>query len=76
MWRGSDPGVKAYKYLKQVTNLSAPAFYRAVVRFRWLNARGHLIRRAERHTARCVQPALPRTSPARAAAARRHECVR
>ena len=42
-WRVSDPGVKAYRYIKQVTNLSAPASYRATVRFRWLNAKGRLI---------------------------------
>jgi hypothetical protein len=59
VWRGSDAGVKVYKSLKQVTNLSAPADYRAVVRFRWLNADGHLIRAAERRTAACVQPAPP-----------------
>lgn len=58
VWRHSDPGVKSYKYLKQVTNLAAPAVYRATVRFRWLNANGHLIRRAERHTPACIQPAV------------------
>ena len=30
VWRSSDPKVKVYKYLKQVTNLSAPAFYRGL----------------------------------------------
>lgn len=59
VWRGSDPGVKTYKYLKQVTNLSAPALYRAAVHFRWLNGRGHVIRLVERHTSRCAQPAPP-----------------
>jgi hypothetical protein len=58
-WRSSDPKVKVYKYLKQVTNLSAPAAYRGFVRFRWLNAKGHVIRRTERLTARCAQPAPP-----------------
>jgi hypothetical protein len=58
VWRGSDPRVRAYKYLKQVTNLAAPATYRALVRFRWLNAHGHVIKHAERYTARCVQPPL------------------
>jgi hypothetical protein len=56
VWRASDSGVKSYKYLKQITNLTAPAFYRAVVRFRWLNARGHLIKSVERHTLKCDQP--------------------
>jgi hypothetical protein len=59
VWRESDVKVKIYKYLKQVTNLSSPASYRALVRFRWLGARGHVIRRAERVTSRCVQPAPP-----------------
>lgn len=63
VWRGSDPGVKNYKYLKQVTNLSAPALYRATVRFRWLNARGHLIRRAERRTPSCLEPAQTPVTP-------------
>jgi hypothetical protein len=58
-WRSSDPKVKVYKYLKQVTNLSAPAAYRGFVRFRWLNAKGHTIRRSERLTARCTQPSPP-----------------
>jgi hypothetical protein len=67
VWRGSDPKVKVYKYLKQVTNLPAPAVYRGLVHFRWLNAKGHMIKHAERLTPRCAQPAAPRaevpTSP-------------
>jgi hypothetical protein len=61
VWRSSDPGVKTYRYLKQVTNLFAPAVYRAAVRFHWLNANGRLIRAAERNTPRCGQPAPPST---------------
>jgi hypothetical protein len=57
VWRSSDTGVKAYTYLKQVTNLSAPAFYRGAVRFRWLNAKGHIIKTLELRTQRCEQPA-------------------
>jgi len=59
VWRSSDPKVKVYKYLKQVTNVSAPASYRGLVRFRWLNAKGHAIKRAERLTGRCLQPGVP-----------------
>ncbi len=59
VWRAADPKVKVYKYLKQVTNLSAPASYRGYVRFRWLNAKGHVIKRAERFTTRCLQPPPP-----------------
>jgi hypothetical protein len=61
VWRSSDSKVKVYKYLKQVTNLSAPAVYRGLVRFRWLNAKGHVIKHSERLTPRCAQPAAPRT---------------
>jgi hypothetical protein len=61
VWRGSVAGVKVYRYLKQVTNLSAPAFYRAAVRFRWLSARGRLMKSAELRTATCEQPAPPPT---------------
>jgi hypothetical protein len=63
VWRAADPKVKVYKYLKQVTNLSAPASYRGYVRFRWLNAKGHVIKRAERLTTRCLQPAPPVEAP-------------
>ncbi len=66
VWRSSAPGVKIYKYLKQVTNLAAPASYRAAVRFRWLNAKGRLVKSAELRTAKCDQPLTPRpeTPPA------------
>jgi hypothetical protein len=62
VWRPSDPKVKVYKYVKQVSNLSAPASYRALVRFHWLNSKGHVVKRAERITTRCTQPA-PATEP-------------
>jgi hypothetical protein len=59
VWRSADPKVKVYKYLKQVTNLFAPASYRGFVQFRWTGERGHTIKRAERMTTRCLQPAPP-----------------
>jgi hypothetical protein len=55
-WRSSAQGVKIYKYVKQVTNLAAPAVFRAQVRYRWLDGRGHTIKRALRRTPVCVQP--------------------
>ena len=61
VWRAAAPGVKVYRYLKQVTNLSGAAFYRGVVRFRWLSAHGRLLASATLHTRRCEEPA---TSPA------------
>jgi hypothetical protein len=63
VWRASDQKVRVYRYLKQVTNLHSPASYRALVRFRWLTARGHVLRRAERLTAGCPQPASPGPAP-------------
>jgi hypothetical protein len=57
VWRPADPKVKVYKYLRQVTNLTSPASYRGLVRFRWINAKGHVMKRAERLTTRCLQPA-------------------
>ena len=55
VWRAAVPGVRNYKYLKQVTNLAAPAFYRGSIHFRWLNAKGKLIKALELRTARCLQ---------------------
>jgi hypothetical protein len=59
VWRSADPKVKVYKYLKQVTNLSSPASYRGFVQFRWIGEKGRAIKRAERMTVRCLQPASP-----------------
>ncbi len=62
VWRSADPGVKVYKYLKQVTNLSGPAVYRGLVGFRWQGPKGHVIKSLERRTPRCAQPAPPNSS--------------
>ena len=59
LWRFSDAKIKVYKYLKQVTNLSSPLEYRALVRFRWMGAKGHVLKRAQLLTAPCVQTAAP-----------------
>jgi hypothetical protein len=58
IWRGSEPGVKIDKYVQQVTDLTAPAAYRALVQFRWLSDKGHVIRHTELHTSHCLQPTL------------------
>jgi len=64
VWRGSAPSVKIYQYVKQVTNLASPADYRALVRFHWLNDKGYVIKRAERFTPTCAQPAsVPAPAP-------------
>jgi hypothetical protein len=56
-WHSSNAGVKTFTHIQQVTNLSAPAFYRALVSFRWLDAQGHAIKTELLHTAGCEQPA-------------------
>jgi hypothetical protein len=59
VWRSSAPGVKVYRYLKQVTNLAAPAYYRGAVRFRWLSSKGRLMRAVELITPKCHEPLVP-----------------
>ncbi len=56
MWRSSETGVKVYKYVKELTNLAAPAAFRVQVRYRWLDDKGRTIRRAQRRSSVCVQP--------------------
>jgi hypothetical protein len=70
VWRGSAPGVKAYRYLKQVTNLAAPAFYRGAIRFRWLNSHGRMISASELRTRACEQSLLSTPAPSLRALAR------
>ena len=57
-WSTSDPGVARYSYAKTIANLAAPASYRMVVRFRWLDAGGGTLRAAKRTSAACRQPDL------------------
>jgi len=57
-WVSSDRGVKTYTFTKRIENLAAPAGYRVVVRFRWLDARRHRIDSAEIVSKPCRQPDL------------------
>jgi hypothetical protein len=59
VWRASDPGVKIYKFVRQVTNLPAPASFRALVSFRWIGGKGRVIRHTVRRTPPCEQPEVP-----------------
>jgi hypothetical protein len=56
-WLRSSPGVKTFRNLSKVTDLSAPASYRGGVHFRWLGARGRLLRTLYLRSPRCQQPA-------------------
>jgi CARDB len=55
-WLTSDPGVIRYSYAKTVQNLSAPAAYRMVVRFRWLDDEGEVLARSRVTSRVCRQP--------------------
>ena len=54
-WLTSLAGVRRYSYDKTVINLSAPATYRTVVRFRWLDADGAVVKNARITSASCRQ---------------------
>jgi len=62
VWQHSDPGVKTFTHIQQVTNLSAPALYRGTIHFHWLNAKGRVIKVEELHTASCEQPTAASTA--------------
>jgi len=55
-WEKSEPGRPAFIFTKRVAGLTGPAAYRAVVRFRWYDAGGRLLRTARRQTKPCRQP--------------------
>src|SRR5215216_3467979 len=55
-WQTSEAGVSRYSYAKTVQNLPAPAVYRVVVRFRWLDAGGTVLARARATSRGCRQP--------------------
>jgi hypothetical protein len=55
-WQTSEPGVSRYSYSKTVRNLSAPATYRTIVRFRWLDAGGEVLERSRVTSRSCRQP--------------------
>ena len=55
-WQRSEVGLKIYKYVRQVTDLPAPADFRAIVQYRWLDDRGHVLRTTARRTPICHEP--------------------
>jgi hypothetical protein len=70
LWRTSAQGVGVYRDNKKATDLAGPAVYRGAVRFRWLNAKGRVMRTAELRTPRCAQPATVAAPVAASVAAR------
>jgi CARDB len=54
-WRRSRPGVAVFGYRQKVRGLDRGAVYRARVDFRWHDADGELVRRAQRRSGPCSQ---------------------
>jgi hypothetical protein len=54
-WQHSNAS-KVYRLVRNLTNLDAPASYKANVSFRWLSAQGKVVARASKHTPTCVLP--------------------
>ena len=57
-WLTSDPGIGRYVYTKRVVELEAPATYRTIVRFRWLDAAGDRVASSKSTSATCHQADL------------------
>jgi len=55
-WLTSNPGTRRYVYTKRVERLMAPAWYRTVVRFRWLAADGRVLGHERSASRTCHQP--------------------
>ena len=54
-WRKSRTGVKEFSYSQTVKPLNSGVTYSVNVQYRWFNAAGKIIRRAERESGTCVQ---------------------
>ena len=57
-WEKSRARVPAFVFTRRVDGLAAPGAYRAVLRFRWYDAKGRLQHRARKVTAACNEPDL------------------
>jgi CARDB len=55
-WVKSDPGRQGFVFTKRIEALAAPAAYRAVIAFRWIDAKGRVQRTTSRTTPACEQP--------------------
>lgn len=55
-WVKSDPDRQGFVFTKRVEALTAPAGYRVVITFRWLDGKGHVQRTTVRTTPVCEQP--------------------
>jgi hypothetical protein len=55
-WSTADPGTSRYVFTRRVEGLVGPARYRAMVRFKWLDAHGKTVVSARRYSKACRQP--------------------
>jgi hypothetical protein len=56
VWQTSNVGIDVFTANEQVVDLPAPVVLRALVEYRWVDRRHHVIRRAQRVTPACVIP--------------------
>jgi hypothetical protein len=54
-WRRSRPGVRAFGYTQKVAGLQTGGSYLVTVRYRWLDARGRVLREDTRKSGECRQ---------------------
>jgi hypothetical protein len=54
-WRRSRPGVRAFGYTQKVAGLQAGGSYLVTVHYRWLGARGRVLREDTRKSGECRQ---------------------
>jgi len=57
LWQTSNRGIASFTANENVVDLPAPASFRALVHYRWLDRHGRVIRRTDRVTAACVETA-------------------
>jgi hypothetical protein len=55
-WTTAEPGTSRYVFTRRVEGLVGPARYRAMVRFKWIDAHGKTVLTARRYSKACRQP--------------------
>lgn len=55
-WRAADMETTRFISERRVTQLVGPSYYRALVRFRWIDAHGDVVARAKARSHACWQP--------------------
>ena len=55
-WRAASTETTRFISERRVTQLTGPSYYRALVRFRWIDGDGHVVARAKSRSHACWQP--------------------